>query len=286
MITELHELVVQFRWQVREKIGRADEQDGSDLTRTAAHGENTTSEHPGDSVREDNAEDGLALGRAEGVAGFPERLRNGAQSLLDADDNDGQGQDSHSQSRPNNGGLTEGQMAAEEYFIHAEADPLDKKTEAEETKDDGWNTGQIIHRGARPAIQHGGAIGVLREIDGNENAERHNENAHQEDEKRGAKDGRENAALGHAFTRVGAEKFPGDASPTVGDDIAENREEKRKNNQDGEPGEIDKRFVHDAELHTTAPESWRRKRLTMRVPSQLRTNVMAKSRVPRKKRTW
>src|SRR5260221_9210472 len=113
-------------------------------------------------------------------------------------------------------------MAAEECFIHAATDPLDKKTEAEESKDDGRNTGQIIHRGTGPAVQHGGPIGVLREIDGDENAERHDENAHQEDEKRGAKDGRENAALGHAFTRVGAEKFPGDTSPTVGDEIAEN----------------------------------------------------------------
>src|SRR2546426_3092653 len=120
-------------------------------------------------------------------------------------------------------------MATEEYFIHAATDPLDKKTEAEESKDDGRNTRQIIHRGARPAIQHGGPIGVLREIDGDENAERHDENAHQEDEKRGAKDGGENAAFCHAFTRVAAEKFPGDASPTVGDDIAENHEEKGKN---------------------------------------------------------
>jgi hypothetical protein len=176
-------------------------------------------------------------------------------------------------------------MAAEEYFIYAAADPLDEKTEAEEAKDDGGNTGQIIDRGAGPTIQHGGPIGVLGEIDGHENTERHDENGHQEDKKRGAKDGGEDAALGHALTRVGAEKFPGHASPTVGDDIAENHKEKRENDQDGEPGKIDERFVHEPELHTTAPESWRRRRLTMRVPSQLRIKVIAKSRVPRKKST-
>jgi hypothetical protein len=91
MIPELHKLVVEFRWQVREKIGCADKKDWSDLTCAATHGEDTTSEHSGESVREHNPKYGLAPGCAKGIAGFPEGLRNGAQSLFHADDDDWQG---------------------------------------------------------------------------------------------------------------------------------------------------------------------------------------------------
>jgi len=56
MIPELHELVVEFGRQMREKVGRADEKDWSDLTSAATHGEDTTSEHSGEGVREHDAE--------------------------------------------------------------------------------------------------------------------------------------------------------------------------------------------------------------------------------------
>ena len=202
-------------WQARQEEGCPGEQDGSCLTCGPFQAKNNACDHAGQSLRQDDAADGLPACATQRDTDRAKSLRHRPQGLFGRADDDRQGHDRERQ---------RGRQQAGAKFQEE-----DEQTQAEQAVNHGGDACQVDDG---DADQAGDPVlgGVFRQVDGRGNAQWHRKDGRAERQVKSAHDGRQNAPLTHAVARETAQEFPGDGGCALQDDV-------NNHSQDGNDGD-------------------------------------------------